>query len=199
MADWEYGLTSGAAAAEIMTTSEAKAWLRVDHSAEDTLIDELVVAVREEVESWLNATLINTTHTLVFDCWPSNGIIYLPRGPVSSVTSISYLDGNGDSQTWASSNYVVDTSTPSPRIGRADGVTWPTLDNRIANVTIVYVAGYGATSASVPSSILIAAKLLLADFYENRQAQTSANLNQNKTAKRLLDRFRNYNPMIGAY
>lgn len=196
-----YGLSVVTApAAEIMTAAQAKLWARVDTTADDDIFTALIVAVRQQIEAHCNVTLINTTYDLKLDAWPAYGPVYLPRGPLSSVTSITYVASDGTSTVWASTNYVVDTSHPSGRIGLADGVSWPTLQNRISPITIRYVAGYGATSASVHDAILIAARILLTDLYENRQVEiTGTIVSEHKAVANLLRLYENKNICLGAY
>lgn len=200
-----YGLTVATApAAEIISTTNAKLWLRVDTSADDSLIDSLVIAARQNIESWCNITLVNTTYTYTLDCWPDcPPVIYLPRwsdGDESAVASIYYLNSAGDSTLWASSNYVVDANAPSARIARADGVSWPTLANRIAPITITYTTGFGAAATDVPAAILTAAKLMIADMYEHRAAAFVGTIRtDNPTVANLLEFYHTRNVAIGAY
>ena len=199
-----YGLTVATApAAEIMTTATAKTWLRVDTSADDTLIDSLVKAARQEIERWCNIALVNTTYTYTMDGWPTcPPAVYLPRwtkGDESAVSSIYYINSAGDSTLWASSNYVVDANSPSARIALADGVSWPTLANRIAPITITFISGFGAAASDVPDAIIAAAKLLIADMYEHREAQAEKALAINPTAARLLEWYHVRNAQLGAF
>lgn len=192
-----YGLSSGTPAAELMDSTAAKLWLRVDTSADDTIVAALIKAARQVIESQCNLTCTTTTHTLTLDCFPSTWI-YLPRGPLQSVTSVKYYDSDGTQQTWASTNYIVDTKTPSPRIGRADGISWPIYDTRIAPIEVVYVAGYGNAATDVPDALIVAAKMIVADMYENRQTGAEREIFMNPTVDHLLSLYKNRNPVLGA-
>ena len=89
MADWSeilHTLTEVTApSVEPVATSEAKAFLRVDHSTQDTLIAELVKAARTQVEQDTGRSLINTTWDLTFDEFPASRAITLARLPLVSV------------------------------------------------------------------------------------------------------------------
>jgi uncharacterized phiE125 gp8 family phage protein len=51
-----------------------------------------------------------------------------------------------------------------------DGVTYPLVyPNKRNAVTITYICGYGATSASVPESARHAMRLLISDWYNQRE------------------------------
>lgn len=181
-----------APAEEPLTLAEAKAHLRVDASNEDDLIAALIVAARELAETRQRRALVTQTWDLTLDRWPYGGGYYdrairqmgpgsplwlpntgqlpieLPRPPLQSVTSIAYVDPEGNSQTLDPSAYVVSTGTPG-RIAPAYGLTWPSIRNQIDAVTIRYVAGYGAASA-VPKATKQAILLLVGHLYENREA-----------------------------
>lgn len=160
---------SVAPATEPITTAEAKAQARVDISDDDTYIDTLITAARVQAETYTQRAFIDQTWVYKIDEWPS-GVVQLPRAPLSSVTSIAYLDADGNSQTLSSSVYTVDTSSEPGRIYLADGQTWPTVQSVRHPITITYVAGYGSAASSVPAPIKAAIKVMVATWYENRES-----------------------------
>ncbi len=173
-------------ATEPVTRDEAKAWSRVDIADDDTLIDALIARAREHCEAITKKQFITATYTMVMDAFPTawrsdvyrmtdrreGSDILLPRPPLVSVSSISYLDEDGASQTVAPADYVVSTYDEPGRIALANGALWPATFDQINAVTIVYVAGYGAAGA-VPAAIKQAMSLLIAHWYENREATAS--------------------------
>ena len=86
--------------------------------------------------------------------FPRDGVIWVPKAPLISVTSVSYVDANGDTQTWSSSLYTVDAPAgPKARVGCIVpnyGQVFPTTRTVVNAVTIRFVAGYGAASAVPP-------------------------------------------------
>ncbi len=163
-------LTTGPAS-EPVTTAQAKAQLNVDFDTDDTYIDLLVAAARTTVENHTQRGLINQTWTLKLDDFPDT--FTLPRAPLSSVTSITYIDGDGNSQTLATSVYDVDTQSEPGRVLLAYGQTWPTTRDQVNAVTVTYVVGYGSAASSVPEPFKHAIKLLVAHWYHQREAVTS--------------------------
>lgn len=155
-------------AAEPVLLSEAKTHLRVDNDEENALITILAQAAREMVEQRIGRSLITQSRTIKLDYFPDSDTILLPYGPVISVTSITYYDEDEVLQTLSSSEYWVDTSSDIARIVVMD--SWPGTQDRPNAVTIVYSAGYGASSSYVPKPIKQAIYLLIAHLYENRQA-----------------------------
>jgi uncharacterized phiE125 gp8 family phage protein len=167
--------TTVAPTSEPFLVAEAKEWLKVDSTADDSLITALIAATREHIESSTGLALFTQTITETLDSWPLYEEVSNPfqafnllRYPVQSISSIAYTDSSGDSQTLASSKYVLDsTSSHFARVGLAAGQTWPGLSNRIASVTVTYVAGWSSVE-DIPEDLIIAMKLLLTYFYEKR-------------------------------
>ena len=58
------------AASEPVTVADAKAYARVDDSADDTLIGTLITAARKRVEKETGLALMPQTWVAVFDRWP---------------------------------------------------------------------------------------------------------------------------------
>jgi uncharacterized phiE125 gp8 family phage protein len=164
----------------------------------DPLLTTLITAVRERAETATGRQLITATWDLVLDQFPcglqpyelgsrwrdwgfdriGNLFLDIPKAPLQSVTSISYVDTAGQTQVWAASNYLVDApSGPRGRRGRiapAYGVVWPFTQAQINAATVRFVAGYGATAASVPSLLRQAMLMDIATLYENRDAEAVA-------------------------
>lgn len=160
---------------EPITLDEAKLHLRVDDPSEDALIESLITAAREQAEEFTRRQLCTATWRMKLDWFPCDpnefgrSEIVLPKPPLQSVTSITYVDADGATQTLSSSLYTVDTSSEPARLVPAYGEVWPTPRSQADSVTVTFVAGYGAASA-VPASVKAAMKLLIGHLYENRQS-----------------------------
>ena len=152
----------------VFTTAEAKAFLKVDTTADDTIIDNLVAAATQSCQVYTNQYFIRTTVEQYSDGWGSIGTLY--KSPVSSITSITYYDSDNALQTLDSTNYIVDSVSKPARIGLDVGGVLPNLADRINAVIVKYTAGYGTTSADVPEGIKQAILLTLGNWYENRQS-----------------------------
>lgn len=138
---------------------------------DDDLISDMIATAREQIEDETGRALMTQTWVLKLDGFPDEDVIYMPRPPLASVTSIAYVDTNGDSQTWSSAEYDVDISSKvrKGRITPAYGYSWPSTRDEMGSVTITYVAGYGAASA-VPRQLKQALMLLVGAMYEHREA-----------------------------
>lgn len=158
-------------ASEPVSLDEAKAHCRVDISDEDDLFsDDLIPSARQYLEGAMRRAFISQTWRLNLDEWPDCDEIELPYAPLQSVSSVVYLDKNGDSTTWDSANYIVDADSEPGRIVLASGVSWPGETLYPANpIQITFVAGYG-DATDVPAYVKRAMKLLIGHWYEHREA-----------------------------
>ena len=157
-----------APAKEVWTLNEVKNYLKVDTSADDTLITTLLQSAREVAERYLNQALITQTITEKLDRLNSP-VLYLSVSPVIAVSSFQYADSQNTTQTYNSINYIVDNFEKPARLSVAYGKTWPTLYGNINDVTITYTAGYGTEPSGVPMQIRQAVLMMVADGYDNRE------------------------------
>jgi uncharacterized phiE125 gp8 family phage protein len=171
-----------AATVEPVSLSDMKLHLRVDHSTDDSLISALISGARDYVERQTRRTLVHTTYRQTMDWFP-DGPIELLRSPASTTAvggsysyampRIRYYDINGDLQTLthAGGDFELDLDNNPPRLQLTPMDTWPNTENGKANaVEVDYVAGFGATAASVPALLVQCIKLLVGHWYENRSA-----------------------------
>lgn len=145
---------------EPLTVSELKDRLRVTVSEFDTELTELITVARRQLEYDTGRRFITQTLALHMDDFIGIGdVIELRQAPISAVTSIAYIDGDGATQTFAASNYTTDFTSTPPRIELVSGSSWPTIDDIVNAITITITAGYGA-AAAVP----VEAKLAITEW-----------------------------------
>ena len=153
---------------EPMETTEVKSHLRESSSDENSLIDDLISAAREFVEADTELSLMPQTWILYLDRFPSDHI-ELRRPPITAVSSVAYVDEDGNSQTWASSNYTTDLVGFPGRVSRAYSTSWPLIRHQHNSVSVTFTAGY-ASASLVPALAKHAMLLLIGHWYENREA-----------------------------
>jgi uncharacterized phiE125 gp8 family phage protein len=155
---------------EPITLADAKLQARVDTGDEDAFLESLITAARQHAESFTRRALCTQTWDLKLEGFPC-GAFVLPYPPVSAITSVTYVDTSGSSQTWSSALYR--TSLPSgPKASPAQiepvwGESYPATREVSDAVTVRFVAGYGGAS-DVPAPIKTAIKLLVAHWFEQR-------------------------------
>jgi len=152
---------------------------------QNDVIDSQIKAATRYVQNWCNCQLVNATFDYYADSFCDK--IKLPNSPLSSVTSVKYLDTDDTEQTLATTIYGVDTISPIPNIYRKYGQDYPESLQEPNSVYIRYVAGYGADATSVPEQYKQLIKVIVAEMFAHREGLTETKLKQNPTVNRLLN------------
>ena len=162
--------------------TEAKEHLEVETSDWDDLIESLIGAARESAEHFTDRHFVQKRVVQYFDSFPSGGSpIELGFAPVREVKTVQYVDEDGVTQTWASSNYLADLSDGMPpRITEAYGINWPSIRDQANSVIVTYDIGPKSLS-DIPKSVKAAIKLQVGAMFENREdpAQEKIRASQN--------------------
>ena len=164
------------ASLKALTVQEVKDYLRVDSSDEDTLLGVLIDAATQVAEHYLGRFLLTTVVEEFYDFFPvyqtgvdpfrgDRNIVYLSRGPVQSITSLKYIDGNGDEQTVSTDDYRSDLVSEPARIMPEHG--WQGTKDTVNAVIVRYTCGYTQAS-DVPANIKVALLLIIGEMYEKR-------------------------------
>lgn len=139
-------------------------------AADDRKIEGLIPVAVGMVESDCQRAIANQTWELVMDEFPSDWHdeyeIQLRMPPIQAVSSITYTDLNGTTQTLSSSLYDTDTKGEPGRIWPAYASTgWPDTRCKPNAVTVTFTAGYVDTPvpAVAIKAILLALKALYYD------------------------------------
>lgn len=143
---------------EPITLQQAKEWCRVDDdlTADDDVIEMLIIAAREFAEQYTNSRFI--TQTLQQDFNPDEIELRIGTGPVQQVTAV-----NVDGIDLAADDYTEKT---------INGVVVITLNDAPQQTAYVqFVAGYGESPHDVPNPALLAIRKAVATYYENRTDQ----------------------------
>lgn len=190
--------------AEPVSLEQAKQHLRVDHDDDDLYIEALITAARQYAEKVTRRAFFNQTWIRSMDyfpvwnavdrsrvpadrnAWPyptwywDKVTIDLPHPQLVSVTSITYLDSNGEQQTMPTDAYRVDTSSTPGRIVPKPGTIWPFINGYVpGSIKITYIAGSygdGAETNTCPQTIVQAILLLIGHWYQNREAVSALGL-----------------------
>ncbi len=152
---------------EPVTLSEVKDHLRIDHMAQDSMLEGLIQASREWVEQITGRALVEQTRAARFASWPMSGEFVLPYPPLRSVSSLVYTDTSGSESTFSSDNYTVLTNREPGKLVLGYNKVWPsvTLHAPEMPITITYECGYASEGspadyrANVPEAIKNVIKL----------------------------------------
>jgi uncharacterized phiE125 gp8 family phage protein len=156
------------ATSEPVTLEEAKAQCQVLHDAEDAQFNAWITAARKHIEQLTNRSMLTTVRRITLDAFPN--CIKLWKPPIISVTSITYIDTAGATQTLSASTYTTSLISVPGRITPAYGLTWPSVQSRMDAVNVNYTAGY-ASAVLVPQPLKQAMLLLVRHWWENRDGK----------------------------
>ncbi len=156
-------------AVEPITLAEAKAHLRVDIAADDTLIHSLIMASRLHIEAALDLALVTQSWRHRRDAWPKARALILPLHPIQSLTSVRIYARDGSHQTLDNDDFILDGSANPPRLVWQGTGTPPTAGRSANGIEIDFIAGFGDLANDVPQPIRQALLLLVAHWYENRE------------------------------
>jgi len=141
-------------------------------------IGELIAAARRHMDGLrgrLASALITQTWTLTLPAWAIPIRLEVP--PVQSVDSIEYVAPDGRAKTLDPGKYRVrglNTVQPAS-VHPAPDTTWPEVADDPEPITVTFTAGHGDNPADVPADIRHGIKLLVADWYDKREASMAVN------------------------
>lgn len=167
---WYPAAITAAAASEPVTLDEVKAQSRIETTDEDTYLGGLIAAARAHVESYCGLRII--TQTVAAKCDSFADLETLPIAPVASVSSVTYVDPAGATQTLSASVYEVRADGLTASIVLKYGQAWPSIQDG-SRITVTAICG----TATAPAEIKHAILMLTAHWFNNREA-----VGQNNTA-----------------
>lgn len=152
-----------------LSLTTAKAHLRVDHAADDVLIQALIDSAVGLAEHLTGRTLGQRTRT--HRAAGFGVYLALPGAPVSGVTEVRYLDASGAEQVLDAGQYALECADDWPALVPDFGVAWPAVQpGRADAVRITYTAGYGAGESDVPAAIRQWLLLAIGTWYNLRES-----------------------------
>jgi len=151
-----------------VSLDEAKAHLNVDDADDDALITALINAATDHLDGVagiLGRALVTQIWVLKLGSWSD---LVLPLSPVGSINEIRYVDGDGNQQTWASTDYALVKHRSRWEVCLQPGKSFPGLGDVLEPIEVEFVAGYG-DAAAVPAALKAAIKLHVGTLYEHRE------------------------------
>lgn len=143
--------------------------ITVANEPDYAFLQGLLKAARQEAENATWAVLITQTWEQYFDAFTDP--LVLDVQPVQSITSITYTDSNGDTQTLAASYYELGEENGRGIVRLKYNQTWPTTRDHADVVKVTFKAGYGDDPENVPEYIKAAIRIHAAHYYEHREGE----------------------------
>ncbi len=142
---------------------------RIGTHQEDQLLRTLIAEAQNAVEEITWRKLITQTWDEFFDAWENP--LRLQHSPVQSITSITYLDGDGATQTLSTDIYELGDDNGLGVVRKKYDQQWPTIRSHEDVITVRHVCGYGASADDVPVSFKSAIRLHAAHNYIHREGE----------------------------
>jgi hypothetical protein len=166
---------------EPVSLLEAKAWIKVDHSDEDALIQILIQTARERCESLTGLSLCLQQWAVYLDGWPMQSLedwwdgfregafmnaplqaIPLRHGPVRQIDAFNLYDESDTITVYSSTHYSLDRIRN--RLVLQPNAPVPQGARILNPIEVIYTTGYEFNPASIKAGLL----KLIAHLYEHR-------------------------------
>mgnify|MGYP003108840459 FL=1 len=152
---------------QLISTTDARKFLKVDITDDDDVINSLVKAATESAQEYTNRFFLSTTLEQYGTTFAD--IRSLFKSPVSEITVVKYYDTDNVQQTLSTSVYQVTPAIePSTLMLKVDQ-SYPDVADREDAVLVKYTVGYGTATTDVPYAIIQAVYLTIGHWYQNRQ------------------------------
>ncbi len=147
-----------------ISVPELRTHLRITVPVEDQYLSDLIDVAVNVLQEKAWRQYCTATYTLKFDDWAQE--MFLPKSPLASVGSITYLDIASAQQTLSTDIYEVVTDQTPGLVRLKFNQTFPTLQGHPDDITITFTCG--TTVALVPSRTKQAVLLMAAHMYHQR-------------------------------
>lgn len=141
-----------------ISVAEFKTYAKIDTTADDTLIEEIIKAVKVKGEGWTRLTWFNRTYIAFWEQHARQ--VDLPYGPHTAVTTVERYHHDGTYETLVeNTDYFV----------TGQGFKTITFLSWGYGLRVTFTAGYGASASNLPSEIKLAVYKACLSAYEDRQ------------------------------
>tara|TARA_Y100000592_G_scaffold70966_1_gene110452 strand:- start:2738 stop:3292 length:555 start_codon:yes stop_codon:yes gene_type:complete len=145
---------------DIVSLNDAKEFLRVDHTDEDTTITRLINAAVQHCQDYTGRHFVASNFNLYLDDFYN---CEFSTSPINSISSVKYYNASNELTTLATSKYWVDDKREPGRIHFDNPPD--VYDDRFNGVIIA-----GSLGEAPATPIIHAVRMLVAHYYENRRA-----------------------------
>lgn len=144
-----------------ITLTEAKAWLRVDHTADDTLLTDVLIPAAQDIIEQATGLMLSPD-TVVVAKWDAEsnltGSLELPLAPFDYMVELTVND-----EVVADGDYTINGLQNYPVLETGSGVTVE------AEYIAGFAAGTGYDTSKLPPALKLAVLNQLAYMYDNRE------------------------------
>lgn len=166
----------------------AKNHLRVAGSSQDDLITNLIKAVTEQLERDIERCIITAGWSQSQDCFPSKGqSVVLNMSKATTITSVTYVDSDGNSQTLDPAQYELDLGR-NALVCLNDDDGWPeTLQTQSGRDVVFINFNCGTTDPNcVPHLFKQALLIEIGRYYYDPAQENQVNSNDGKSYENIV-------------
>lgn len=157
-----------APANRLITAGDLRSQCRIDDTGEDESLEKLIDSAVDAAEKHTWRRFVTQTWDQYFDGFCNPLVLRYP--PMASVTSVTYIDIAGDTQTLSTDIYEVGQVDGIDVVRLKDDQSWPSTQGHADVVIVRQVVGYGDPE-DVPEEIKQAVRVHAAHHYWNREGQ----------------------------
>ena len=140
-------------ATELVTIAEARQQARSDTDTDlDAELTRLITVARNHVEKYCGIRI--GSQTIVAKCDSFDDMARLPDAPVTSITSIAYVDPDGVTQTLATSVYELRADDLDASVVLKFNQSWPAIQPG-SRIIVTAVVGYATAPPAVHHAMLV--------------------------------------------
>lgn len=166
-----------AATTEPVDAAYIKLHCRIDVDEDDAWISQRITAARKWCEKFTGKTFARAQYTLYCGSFydDDENFLYLPKGPVSEITSVGYRSvGSPSSYTSNSTQFVVETDEAGgSRLRFKYGETVPAVADAWDAVKVIYWTGPAdGSETDVDERVRQTIALVVGHWYKNRESTT---------------------------
>lgn len=151
----------------VLDLAEVKSFIKVEDTSDDGVIQALIYAAEKQCEEYIRRFLLPTVVGLWFDLGEAPNIFCTPKGKLISVDKVATYTLTGEETVIAVEDYLVDSV--SEQEGRVHFLSSHYGSRPINSLVVECTIGY-ADADSVPNTLIQGMNMLIAHWYENREA-----------------------------
>lgn len=160
-------------ALEPITLEDLKAFLRIDSSDEDALLNSLISEARSIVETQTKRALLRQTWVARYERISCPNRVAIPRPPLQTFTSLEYLDEDEIWQTVDAADYRIDNDDDQPaQLTLKEYPEATVYDAEVYPWRATFVAG-GESAAEIPRELVSCVRVIAAALYGMRCGDTT--------------------------
>jgi len=174
---------------EVISLTEAKAYLRVDTSDDNDYITELIKIARMQVLKDTNTPVVELTITEYFHKWPKDNIIQLNyNGKIGTTLFVSYYKNDSLILLTENTDYRRIDYMGLPKI---EMINTPSLADRLNAISILYTIK--PNNDDTARTLKIAMYMLIQHYYDNRSPVSYLKVDEMPLAyKHIITQYKNY-------